>query len=102
MIFVQGTMTMELDCLNDFRADVAAMIDNVRAEDGCHFYSLLVEDEASGLVNVIEHWRDDDALGVHFTMPWIAAFFAKFSPKMLASTVQIFDIAGSPRPLPAA
>lgn len=100
MIFVQGTMNMETGCLGEFRQDVAAMIDQVKAEDGCQFYSLLVEDEATGLVNVVEQWRDDAALHVHFTMPWIAEFFAKYSPKMLASTVQIFDIAGEPRPLP--
>lgn len=100
MIFVQGTMNMDPDCLDEFRADVAAMIDRVKSEDGCHFYSLVVEDEATGLVNVVEQWRDDAALMVHFTMPWIGAFFAKFSPKMLASTVQIWDVAGEPRPLP--
>ncbi len=100
MIFVQGTMNMDVNCLAAFKAEVAAMADKVRAEDGCYFYSLLVEDEATGLVNVIEKWRDDAALQVHFTMPWIASFFARFAPKMLASTVQIFDIAGDPRPLP--
>jgi quinol monooxygenase YgiN len=100
MIFVQGTMNMEPSCIAAFKADVAAMVDEVKAEDGCHFYSLLVEDEATGLVNVIEQWRDDAALGAHFTMPWIAEFFAKYSPLMLASTVQIFDVAGDPRPLP--
>jgi quinol monooxygenase YgiN len=101
MIFVQGTMDMEPSCIPDFEADVAAMRDQVLAEDGCHFYSLLVEDAAAGLVNVIEQWRDDDALMVHFSMPWIGAFFTKYSPKMLASTVQIFDISGEARPLPA-
>jgi quinol monooxygenase YgiN len=100
MIFVQGTMNMEPACIPDFVNDVAAMIDRVRAEDGCTHYSILVEDAATGLVQVVEQWRDDAALGVHFTMPWVAAFFAKFGPKMLASTVQIFDIAGDPRPLP--
>jgi quinol monooxygenase YgiN len=101
MIFVQGTMNMQPDCIPDFVADVAAMRDKVVAEDGCSFYSLLIEDAATGLVNVIEQWRDDDALMVHFTKPWIAEFFAKFSPKMLASTVQIFDVAGNARPLPS-
>mgnify|MGYP003543090356 CR=1 FL=1 len=100
MIFVQGTMHMAPDCLDEFRADVAAMLDKVKAEDGCNFYSLVIEDEATGLVNVVEQWRDDAALHVHFTMPWSAEFFAKYSPKMLASTVQIFDISGEPRPLP--
>jgi quinol monooxygenase YgiN len=100
MIFVQGTMNMDPACVPEFVTDVAAMVDNVRAEDGCLHYSLLIEDAATGLVNVIEQWRDDEALKLHFTMPWIAAFFAKYGSKMLASTVQIFDIAGAPRPLP--
>lgn len=100
MIFVQGTMNMEPSCIPDFVTDVAAMRDKVLSEDGCHFYSLLIEDAATGLVNVIEHWRDDDALMVHFTMPWIGEFFTKYSPKMQASTVQIFDISGQARPLP--
>eukprot|EP01041_Mallomonas_annulata_P029380 gene29380-51365_t len=56
MIFVQGTMNMEPSCMDDFRRDVANMIEKVKAEDGCLFYSLLVEDEATGLVNVIEQW----------------------------------------------
>jgi quinol monooxygenase YgiN len=101
MIFVQGTMTMDPACITDFKADVAAMIEKVRGEEGCLHYSLLVEDDASGLVQIVEGWRDDAALGVHFTMPWIGAFFAKFSPHMQASTVQIFDVAGAPRPLPS-
>jgi quinol monooxygenase YgiN len=100
MIFVQGTMDMDPGCIPEFEADVAAMIEKVRAEDGCEHYSLLVEDAATGLVQVTERWRDDAALGVHLTMPWIAAFFAKFAPKMKASTVQIFDVSGEPRPLP--
>ena len=100
MIFVQGTMNLEPGCIGEFERDVAAMIDRVKAEDGCGFYSLLVEDAASGLVNVVEIWRDDAALAVHFTKPWIAEFFGKYAPKMQASTVQIYDIAGDPRPLP--
>lgn len=100
MIFVQGTMTMDPTCIAELEKDVAAMRADVLREDGCSHYSLLVQDAASGLVNVIEQWRDDDALKVHFTQPWIARFFAKFAPKMQASTVQIYDIAGTPRPLP--
>lgn len=100
MIFVQGTMNLEPGCMAEFEQDVAAMIDRVKAEDGCSFYSLLVEDAATGLVNVVEQWRDDAALAVHFTMPWIAEFFAKYSPKIQGSTVQIYDVAGAPRPLP--
>jgi quinol monooxygenase YgiN len=100
MIFVQGTMTMDPAIIDQFVVDVAEMCPKVLTEDGCLHYSLLVEDAATGLVNVIEQWRDDDALKVHFTMPWISGFFAKYVGHMQASTVQIFDIAGAPRPLP--
>jgi quinol monooxygenase YgiN len=100
MIFVAGTMNMNPAIMGDFVRDVAAMRPKVLGEAGCHHYSLLVEDATTGLVNVMEIWDDDNALGVHFTMPWIAAFFAKYAPEMQASTVQIYDIAGAPRPLP--
>jgi quinol monooxygenase YgiN len=100
MIIVSGTMTMNPAIIADFKVDVAAMRPKVLAEDGCSHYSLLVEDEATGLVNVMEYWRDDAALKVHFTMPWIADFFAKYVGHMQASTVQVHDVAGAPRPLP--
>lgn len=100
MIFVQGTMTMDPACIPAFKVAVAAMVEKVRAEEGCLHYSLLVEDDATGFVQVTEAWRDDAALLVHFTMPWIADFLAKFSAHMQASTVQIYDVAGAPRPLP--
>jgi quinol monooxygenase YgiN len=100
MIFVQGTMNMNPAIIPEFTADVAAMRPKVLTEDGCQYYSLLVEDAATGLVNVIEQWSDDDALKVHFTMPWVSGFFAKYVGHMQASTVQVFDIAGVPRPLP--
>jgi quinol monooxygenase YgiN len=99
MIFVAGTMTFNPDLIREFEADVAAMVDKVRAEDGCHHYSLLVEDAGAGLINVMEIWENDEALAVHFTQPWIATFFAKYGGKMQASTVQVYDISGV-RPLP--
>jgi len=99
MIFVAGTMTMNPEIIDDFKADVAAMVDKVRAEDGCLHYSLLIEDADKGLVNVLEKWRDDDALLVHFEQPWIMAFFEKFFPHLRDTTVKVFDISGE-RPLP--
>ena len=87
MIFVAGTMTMNPAIIEDFKRDVAVMRPKVLAEAGCHHYSLLVEDAASGLVNVFEQWDDDAALGVHLKQPWIADFFAAYGGHMQASTV---------------
>jgi len=100
MIIVAGTLTITPELIGDFARDVAEMVERVRAEAGCSHYSLLVEDAATGLVNVIEQWEDDAALLVHFTQPWIAEFSGRYGSHMLASTVRVFDIAGE-RPLPS-
>jgi len=99
MIFVAGTLTINPSVVADFRRDVAAMADKVRSEEGCHHYSLLVEDPTTGLINVLEQWEDDSALVVHLRQPWITAFFARYVEHLRASTVRVFDITGE-RPLP--
>jgi quinol monooxygenase YgiN len=99
MIFVAGTLTVNPAVVADFQRDVAAMVDKIRSEDGCHHYSLLVENAATGLINVLEQWEDDSALVVHLRQPWITAFFARYVEHLRASTVRVFDITGE-RPLP--
>ncbi len=100
MIFVAGTLTVKPALLAEFQADVAAMLGKVRRERGCHHYSLLVEDPATGLVNVLERWDDDAALAVHLKQPWIVAFFNKYVNHLLALDVKVYDISGV-RDLPA-
>jgi quinol monooxygenase YgiN len=99
MIFVAGTMNMNPGVMADFVRDVAAMRPKVLAEAGCSHYSLLVEDAASGLVNVLEQWEDVAALKVHFKQPWVTEFFARYGPQLQASTLQVYDIAAV-HPLP--
>jgi quinol monooxygenase YgiN len=101
MIFVAGTMTLPPEDIPDLQRDVLAMIDKVREEPGCHHYSILVEDAGAGLVNVLEQWADDAALIAHLKRPWILEFAGRYVHRLRASTVRVFDIAGS-RPLPGA
>ena len=99
MIFVAGTMTMNPAIIADFQHDVAALRPKVLGEAGCHHYSLLVEDAANGLINVLEQWDDEAALVVHLKMPWITDFFAKYVGHMQTSTVRVCEISEE-RPLP--
>jgi quinol monooxygenase YgiN len=99
MIFVAGTMTMNPAVLVDFQRDLAAMAGKVRAERGCRHWSLLVEEPASGLVNVLEQWDDDEALLTHLKQPWILEFLGRYAQHMQGSTLRVYDIAGD-RPLP--
>jgi quinol monooxygenase YgiN len=99
MIFVAGTMTLNPTVLDGFERDVAAMIERVKSEPGCHHYSLLVQDPESGLVNVLEQWDDDEALKVHLAQPWIVEFFGRYVGHLQAHTLRVYDISGH-RPLP--
>jgi len=99
MIFVAGTLTIAPGQVADFEAEVAAMRARVLAEDGCHHYSLLVEDRAGGVINVLEMWESEEALKVHLTMPWIDTFFRRFSPHITGMTAQVYDAVNA-RPVP--
>lgn len=98
MIILAGTMTIDPEQVPAFEKAVAEMIGQVREEDGCQHYSLLPEDRATGLINVLEIWRDEPALRVHLAQPWIVEFYARFSPHMRELNVPIYDVAGT-RPL---
>ncbi len=93
MIIIAGTMTFDPAAIAPLEQAVKAMVGTVRAEDGCHHYSLLPEDPAAGLVNVLEIWRDEPALRVHLAQPWTAAFLAQFGPKLQNMNVNIHEVA---------
>jgi quinol monooxygenase YgiN len=98
MIVLAGTMTMDPAQIDSYEQRVAAMLAKIRAEDGCHHYSTLVEDRATGTINVVEIWRDEAALRVHLAQPWIQDFQKRFGPHMQAFDVPIYEVA-SVRPL---
>lgn len=99
MIILAGTMTFDPTDIADFTEAARDIVGEIRAEDGCHHYSLLPEDAATGLVNVTEIWRDDAALHAHLAQPWTVAFFARFDGRAKDITLTIYDVSGS-RPFP--
>jgi quinol monooxygenase YgiN len=94
MIILAGTLTLDPAEIPAFRDALAAMRPTVLTERGCHHYSLLVEDEPGGVVNVCEIWEDDAALAEHLAQPWIAAFFQRFKPHIRALDAKLHDVAG--------
>jgi quinol monooxygenase YgiN len=99
MILVAGTISVDPKQIDAMDRAAKAMVGGVRKEDGCIHYSLLVEDRAAGLINVLEMWRDEDALRVHLKLPTIVEFFNRFSPHITGMTVQVYD-AENARPVP--
>lgn len=98
MIIVAGAIRIEPAQVPAFEQAVAEMVDRVRQEDGCRHYSLLAEDRAAGLINVVEIWEGEPALRAHLAQPWITDFYARFSPHIREMNVPIHDVAGV-RPL---
>jgi len=100
MLLVIGKMTMDAAVIDALSTDVMAMLPKVLQEDGCYHYSLAAEDTDAGIIAVAEMWRDEAALIKHLKQPWIVEFSRKYGPKMLGSTVKVYD-AVNERSLPS-
>lgn len=99
MIFVAGTMSLAPEHIDAFEHAVQAMVGAVREEDGCVHYSLLVEDRATGLVNVLEMWESEEKLKAHLQTEAIQTFFGRFGPLLTGMNAQVYD-AVNPRGVP--
>ncbi|HET6472114.1 MAG TPA: putative quinol monooxygenase [Pseudomonadales bacterium] len=78
---------------------IAAMEKASRAEPGCVEYVFCTEVNNPTQMRIIEHWKDIDALKIHFTLPHMAAFneaIRKHPPKSM--DVKMFD--GTALPFP--
>jgi quinol monooxygenase YgiN len=91
MIIVAGTLTVDPAQVDAFEAAVQAMVGAVREEDGCIQYSLLVEDRATGVINVLELWESEEALKTHLQLDATVNFFNRFSPHLTGMTAQLYD-----------
>jgi quinol monooxygenase YgiN len=99
MIFVAGTITIDPTVVADFQEDVAAMRPKVLQEQGCRHYSLLAEDAAGGVMNVLEMWNSEEDLKIHLKQPWIVQFFNKYVGSIKDMTAQVYD-SGEGRAIP--
>lgn len=94
MIVITGQLRTDPETLPAFYAGLKALCGPSRAEDGCLFYHMALEDEAECLVLATEGWRDKAALDTHLALPAVAEFLAKFADKV-SMNVQIHEVSGS-------
>ncbi len=100
MISIVGRLTLNPATMTAYTSDAAAMSEEVVKEDGCIFYSLLVEDTENGIVSIAEIWRDEPALFVHWSQPWVTAFMEKYGSQVTGSTLKLYDVSNE-RDLPS-
>lgn len=91
MIIIAGYLTIDPQRLTEFEDAIAAVAGTIRAEDGCHHYSVLAEDRSKGLVNLTEVWRDKAALDIHLAQPWVKDLLARIGPLIRSMDAPAYD-----------
>jgi len=69
MIVITGQIFTGPDTLPALYARLKALCEPSRAEDGCIFYHMAMEDAERGVIMAMEGWRDQAALDAHLALP---------------------------------
>lgn len=96
MIVITGQIFTDPDTLPALYARLKALCEPSRAEEGCIFYHMAMEDAERGIIMAMEGWRDQAALDAHLALPAIAALLEDFAGKF-SNDVQIHEVSGSQR-----
>lgn len=99
MLVLMGYLRVDPSEIDDFKSDVQEISLSTRAEDGCLFYGISLDDRTAGRFLVAELWRDEDALKVHLKRQDTRAFLGKWASRMQGD-LRAYDVTGE-RPLKA-
>ena len=81
MIILTGYLHVDPSDVNAFITDIQALASLARAEKGCLFYAIAVDDASAGRLLVAERWHDQEALTSHIEIQE-APFLKKWTSKM--------------------
>ncbi len=74
MIIVMGYVHLDPSDVDEFLADIQVIAPGTRAEKGCLFYAVALDDARAGRMLVAERWQDQHSLTAHLEGPQTAAF----------------------------
>ncbi|MEZ5656388.1 MAG: antibiotic biosynthesis monooxygenase [Sphingobium sp.] len=94
MIVITGQIFTDQETLPHLYARLKEMCEPSRAEDGCVFYHMGMEDEEKGIILAMEGWRDMDAFHAHYGTPQIAKLLADFEGRF-SNNVSIHEVSSS-------
>ncbi|WP_380876623.1 hypothetical protein ACFB49_09430 [Sphingomonas sp. DBB INV C78] len=94
MIVITGQIFTDQETLPALYSRLKSLCEPSRAEDGCIFYHMAMEDEANGTIMAMEGWRDQAALEKHLSLPSIAKLLADFDGKF-RNDVTIHEVSSS-------
>lgn len=74
MIVLMGYIHLEPSDVEDFLTDLETIAVGTRAERGCLFYAVAIEDAPSGRMLMVQRWIDEGAFTAHLAGPNAASF----------------------------
>lgn len=93
MLVLMGYIHVAPSAVDDFHADVQEISRSTRAENGCLFYGISLDDRVAGRFLVAERWRDEDALKTHLQRQETVVFLEKWSGSMKGD-LQAYNVQG--------
>ena len=96
MIVITGQIRTDQETLPRLYARLKALCESSRAEDGCLFYHMGMEDEEQGILMAMEGWRDQEALTTHLALPAITQLLGDFEGQY-TNDIQIHQVSESQR-----
>lgn len=94
MIVITGQIFTDKETLPHLYARLKELCEPSRAEDGCLFYHMGIEDEEKGIIMAMEGWRDMAALETHLALPAIAKLLSDFEGKF-SNSVHIHEVSST-------
>ena len=82
MIILMGYVHLNPSDVNEFTADVQAVVSSTRAENGCLFYAFTLEDAPAGRMLTVQRWQDQESLTAHVERHESAPFLKKWGNRM--------------------
>ncbi len=100
MIIVIVRAEVDPDRIPELRPVLDTMMRETWAESGCLSYSMAIENEADGIISIVERWEDEAALRSHFGTEHMELFNRSIKDAIRTIDAKIYDAANE-RPLMA-
>ena len=91
MIVMMGYIHLEPSDVPEFLADLEIIAAGTRAERGCLFHAIALEDAPSGRMLLAERWLDENAFTAHLAGPHAASFQQRWA-KRTTVDVQRYEV----------
>lgn len=93
MLILMGYIHLDPPDINAFITDVEQISLTTKAEKGCLFYSITLDDRSAGRFLVAERWQDQPSLAAHLEKAETLAFLKTWGDRM-SSDLQAYDVSG--------